>query len=327
MLTVYCLTSVGLKRLEREADAPLPEEAVWLDLLEPTADEERLVEARLGLDIPTREEMREIESSSRLYEEAGALYLTATVVTKLDTNLPENAQITFILKDSRLVTNRYVDPLPFRRFIAHTERHPQTHGTAHAVLAGLLESIVNRIADVIERVGADVDSASAEIFNRKALLGGKKQRSQRDFRHVLERIGQCGELIAKARESLASLARLLAFVQQSTVAMPQDVRNRLRTLSKDVVAMSDHASFLGSNLNFNLDATLGMINIDQNNILKIFSVVTVFLLPPSVIGAIFGMNFDHIPYAHTPWGFGAALGLMVASSVVPYLWFRKKGWL
>ena len=99
-------------------DAPLPEEAIWLDLLEPTVEEERLVEARLGLDIPTREEMREIESSSRLYEEEGALYLTATVVTKLDTALPENAQVTFILKGSRLVTNRYVDPLPFRRFVA-----------------------------------------------------------------------------------------------------------------------------------------------------------------------------------------------------------------
>jgi magnesium transporter len=326
MLSVYCLTPAGLKLVEHPSGSPLPEEAVWLDLLEPTQDEERLVEARLGLDIPTREEMREIESSSRLYEEAGALYLTGTVVTKLDTNLPENAQVTFILKDSRLVTNRYVDPLPFRRFVSHTERHPLANTSAAAVLAGLLESIVNRIADVIERVGADMDSASAEVFNRQNLLR-KSRRSQRDYRKVLERVGQCGELIAKARESMASLARLLAFVQQSTVVMPPDVRTRLRTLSKDVFAMSDHASFLGTNLNFILDATLGMVNIDQNNILKIFSVVTVFLLPPSVIGAIFGMNFEHIPYMHEPWGFAAAVGVMVLSSVIPYLWFRQRGWL
>ncbi|MEO6368981.1 MAG: magnesium transporter CorA family protein [Steroidobacteraceae bacterium] len=327
MLSVYCLASAGLKRLERESGAPLPEEAVWLDLFEPTIEEERLVEIRLGLDIPTREEMREIESSSRLYEEAGALYLTATVVTKLDSTLPENAQVTFILKGTRLVTNRYVDPLPFRRFIAHAERHPQASNNAHAVLAGLLDSIVNRIADVIERVGSDMDGASAEVFNRQGPKADRKLRSQRDYRKVLERIGQSGELIAKARESLGSLARLLAFVQQSTVAMPQDVRTRLRTLSKDVVAMSDHASFLGTNLNFILDATLGMINIDQNNILKIFSVVTVFLLPPSVIGALFGMNFEHIPTTHEPWGFWAALVLMLLSSVIPYLWFRQRGWL
>jgi magnesium transporter len=327
MLSVYCLASGGIRRLERNQDAPLPEEAVWLDLLEPTTEEERLVEARLGLDIPTREEMREIESSSRLYEEEGALYLTATVVTKLDTTLPENAQVTFILKGSRLVTNRYVDPLPFRRFVAQIERHPQSSSNAQAVLAGLLESIINRIADVIERVGADIDGASAEIFNRQKLLADTHRRSQRDFRKLLERVGQSGELIAKARESLASLARLLAFAQQSTVSMSPEVRTRLRTLSKDVVAMSDHASFLATNLNFILDATLGMINIDQNNILKIFSVVTVFLLPPSVIGAIFGMNFSHIPAAQEPWGFWGAVGLMVLSAVIPWAIFRQRRWL
>jgi magnesium transporter len=327
MLSVYCLAPTGLKLLERNTNAPLPEEAVWLDLLEPTVEEEKLVEQRLGLDIPTREEMRDIESSSRLYEEGGALYLTATVVTKLDTQLPENAQITFILSGPRLVTNRYVDPLPIRRFVAYTERHPLANTTAHAVLAGLLESIVERIADVIERVSGDMDSASADVFSHRKLPGSKTRRSQRDFRKLLEGIGQSGELIAKARESLASLSRLLAFVQQSQLNIPQEVRTRLRTLSHDVVAMSDHASFLATNLNFILDATLGMINIDQNNILKIFSVVTVFLLPPSVIGAVFGMNFAHIPTLQEPWGFWGALGLMALSSVLPYLWFRRKGWL
>jgi len=327
MLSVYCLTPTGLRHLERNTSAPLPEEAVWLDLLEPTPEEEKLVEQRLGLDIPTREEMRDIETSSRLYEEGGALYLTATVVTKLDTQLPENAQITFILRGARLVTNRYVDPLPLRRFVAHTERHPLVNTTAQQVLAGLIESIVERIADVIERVSSDMDAASIDVFSHRALSGGRGQRNQRDYRKVLEMLGQSGELIAKARESLASLSRLLAFVQQSAMPIPQEVRTRLHTLSHDVVAMSDHASFLAANLNFILDATLGMVNIEQNNILKIFSVVTVVLLPPSVIGAIFGMNFAHIPTTAQPWGFWGAIGLMVVSSVLPYLWFRKKGWL
>jgi magnesium transporter len=145
---------------------------------------------------------------------------------------------------------------------------------------------------------------------------------------VLERVGQSGELIAKTRESLVSLGRALAFVQQATtVTLSNDVRTRLRTLSRDVIAMSDHASFLGNNVSFILDATLGMINIDQNNILKIFSVVTVFLLPPSVIGAIYGMNFEHIPWSHESWGFLAALGLMVASALIPYVIFKRRGWL
>jgi magnesium transporter len=314
----------GLKRIERDPDAPIPEEAVWLDLLEPTPEEERLVEQRLGLDIPTREEMREIESSARFYEEDGAIYLTATVVTRLDTQLPENAQLTFILSGNRLVTNRYVDPLPMRRFVAHTERQPQANATAQAVLAGILEFIVERIADVIERVGADIEAASNAVFRRSGRSG---EREARDFRKLLEHIGQSGELIARARESLASLARLLAFLQQANGGVPQEQRERLRSMSKDVVAMSDHAGFLGTNLTFILDATLGMISIDQNNTLKIFSVVTVLLLPPSVIGALFGMNFTNIPALQEPWGFWGALGLMAVSAVLPYLWFRRKGWL
>lgn len=324
MLTVYTLTPQGLRAQERSAEAPLPEEALWLDLLEPTVAEERLVEARLAINVPTREEMREIESSSRLYEEDGALYLTATVVTKLDTALPENAQVTFILKGPRLVTNRYADPLPIRRYVAYAERHPAACASAPAILAGLIESIVNRIADVIERVGSDMDLSSAEVFGtRRPSARGHN----RDFRKVLERVGQGGELLAKARESLVSLSRLLAFVQESSTPMPAEVQTKLRTLSKDVVAMSDHASFLGTNLSFILDATLGMINIDQNNILKIFSVVTVFLLPPSVIAGIYGMNFERIPGLHERWGFGAAIGAMVLSAVLPYLEFRRRGWL
>ncbi len=325
MLSVFSLTPQGLKQVERAPSSPLPEEAIWLDLLEPTVEEERLVEARLDVSVPTREEMREIETSSRMYEEDGAIYLTATVLTKLDTDVPENSQVTFIIKGPRLVTNRYVDPLPFRRYVAYAERHAQSCNTAPAILAGLLESFVNRIADIVERVGSDMDVASSEVFTPHRLK--RKRRVQRDFRKVLERVGQSGELIAKLRESLVSLSRLLTYVQQSNLQLTNDVRNRLRTLSRDVVAMSDHANFLGTNLNFLLDATLGMINIDQNNILKIFSVVTVFLLPPSVIAGIYGMNFHHIPWLENDWGFYAALGMMVLSAVVPYLVFKRRGWL
>jgi len=273
--------------------------------------------------VPTREEMREIETSNRLYEEDGVLYMTATVVTKLDTDTPENSQVTFILAGNRLITNRYVDPLPFRRYIAYAERHPAQCASGAAVFAGLLESTINRIADVIERVGATLDTISAEVFTPP-----RRRRATRDFREILERVGQGGDLTGKARETLASLGRLLVFAQQAPhETFTAEVRGRLRTLSRDVTQMADHASFLGNKVNFILDATLGMINIDQNNILKIFSVVTVFLLPPSVIGAIFGMNFEYIPYLQEPWAFYAALGIMVLSSVAPYLWFRQRGWL
>ncbi|MCC6989067.1 MAG: magnesium transporter CorA family protein [Acidobacteria bacterium] len=296
---------------------------MWIDLLEPTPEEELTVEKFLGIEVPTREEMREIETSNRLYEEGGGLYMTTTVITKIDTATPETSQVTYILAGNRLITNRYVDTLPFRRYTAYAERHPQQCASGAAVLAGLLEATVNRIADVIERVGANLDAISLEVFTPPQRRG-----PARDFRDILARVGQNGDMVGKARESLASLGRLLVFAQQATTtAITADVRSRLRTVARDATQMADHASFLGNKVNFILDATLGMINIDQNNILKIFSVVTVFLLPPSVIGAIFGMNFTHIPAATQPWGFAAALGLMVISAVIPWLIFKQRRWL
>ncbi len=315
----------GLARVVQGAADPFPPDAVWYDLVEPTPEEEKAVEQALKIEVPTLEEMREIEASNRLYDENGVLYMTATIVTKLDTDLPQSTQATFILAGQMLVTNRYTDPLPFRRFITYAETHPAACSSAPILLVGLLESIINRIADVIERVAADLDQISTEVFAPGRRLA---RATARDFRQVLARVGQSGELVSKARESLVSIGRLLVFVQQATNSqITQEVRARLRTLSRDVLAMSDHASFLGDKVQFALDATLGMVSINQNNILKIFSVVTVFLLPPSVIAGFYGMNFGHIPWLRDPWGWQAALAMMAVSAFLPYLWFKRKGWL
>jgi magnesium transporter len=323
MLNVFVPRPHGLICAEREPGAPLPQDALWVDLRDPTADEEQLVESALGIDVPTREEMSEIEASNRFYEEKGALYMTATVVTKLDTDQPERTQVTFILTGSKLVTNRYTDPLPFRRFIAYAARHNSMATSGAMVLAGLVEAIVNRIADVLEKVGADVDAVSSKIFFRSY-----DSSAPLDFRHVLERIGQSGDLVSKASESLVSLTRLLGFAQQSgNTQVTQDSRARLRTLSRDVLAMSDHSNFLSNKVQFLLDATLGMVSIDQNNVVKIFSVVTVFFLPPSVIVGFFGMNFERMPWLHQPWGVSASIALMLVSSVAPYLYFKRRRWL
>jgi len=249
--------------------------------------------------------------------------MTATLVTKLDTDLPERTQVTFILTGSKLVTNRYTDPLPFRRFIAYAARHTAVATSGAMVLAGLLEAIVNRIADVLEKVGGDVDAISSKIFFRSYDTSAPL-----DFRHVLERVGQSGDLVSKASESLVSLTRLLGFVQQSgNTQVTQESRARYRTLSRDVLAMTDHSNFLGNKVSFLLDATLGMVSIDQNSVVKIFSMVTVFMLPPSLIAGFFGMNFERLPWLHESWGVSAAMVLMVVSAVAPYLYFKRRRWL
>lgn len=319
MLNCFVPGNQGLDRLDPPPEE-IPEQCVWVDLLEPTLTEERAVERLLAIDVPSREEMREIETSSRLYEENGTLYMTATVVTKIDTDRPETAAVTFILTSNRLITNRYVDPLPFRRFIAYAERHPAAATTAPGILAGLLESIIERTADVLERVGLGLDDLSANVF-APAVKGA-------DLRGVMERIGRDGDLTSKARESLVTLARQLTFIQQSTaVQMPNDLRARYRSMSRDVLALADHASFLANKSSFMLQATLGLINIEQNNIIKIFSVAAAVFLPPTLIASIYGMNFHFMPELDWPYGYPLALGIILVSAVLPYVYFRRRGWL
>ena len=218
-----------------------------------------------------------------------------------------------------------MDPLPFRRFVAYSERHPSAATSAPGILAGLLESIVERTADVLERVGIGLDELSASVF---AAPTTKDAPRTRDLRGVMERIGRDGDLTSKARESLVTLARQLTFIQQSTaVQLPKEQLARYRSMSRDVLALSDHASFLANKSSFMLQATLGLINIEQNNIIKIFSVAATMLLPPTLIASIYGMNFRFLPGLESHYGYALALLLMLTSAVVPYFYFRRRGWI
>jgi magnesium transporter len=325
MLNVFVSQSQGLTRVELGEPPVVPESALWVDLLEPTIAEEKLIESHFGVDVPTREEMKEIEASNRLYEDNGALYMTATVAAKLDTDRPVSTAVTFILKDSKLVTNRYLDTKPFKQFIAYAQTHPAACQNGVAILAGIMEAVTERIADILERVGADLETISGNIFARS----GAGEPTSRDLRSMIERIGFSGDLNSKARESLVSLGRLLMFMQQTNVtAMSNDQRNRFRSISRDVMSLSDHASFLGSKISFLLEATLGLISVEQNNIIKIFSVAAVLFLPPTLIASIYGMNFHLLPDLPGKYGnFFFSIGLMIASMGVTYAVFKRKGWL
>ena len=322
MLSAYAPGPKGLERLALAPGAAIPEEVIWLDLLNPTPEEERQVEQTLGVDVPTREEMREIETSNRLYEDNGALYMTTTVAAQLDTDRPVATAVTFILTGSRLVTNRYLDTKPFQQFIAYAEKHPAACTSPLALLAGVVEAFTERIADVLERVGSDLDNLSGNIFAQR----GNGTPDSRDLRRMIERIGFNGELNSKSRESLVSLGRMLMFVQQSA-PMTGEQRDRFHSISRDVTSLSDHASFLGTKASFLLEATLGLINIEQNNIIKIFSVVAVMLMPPTLVASIYGMNFHFMPELSWHLGYPWAILLMAISGLVPYLFFRRRGWL
>jgi magnesium transporter len=266
--------------------------------------------------------MKEIETSNRLYEDNGALYMTTTVAAQLDTDRPVATAVTFIYTGSRLVTNRYLDTKPFQQFIAYAEKHPAACTSPLALLAGIMEAFTERIADVLERVGGDLDNLSGGIFAQR----GNGTPDSRDLRRMIERIGFNGELNSKSRESLVSLGRLLMFVQQSA-PMTGEQRDRFHSISRDVSSLSDHASYLSNKITFVLDAMLGVVNLEQNNIIKLFSVMAVVLMPPTLIASVYGMNFKLMPELEWQHGYPMALIMMLFAAIGPYLFFKWKKWL
>jgi magnesium transporter len=311
----------------------IPTDAVWVDLLEPNATEIHAIEAAFGVEMPTREEMHEIEASSRLYDEGDSLVMTAPVLHKAATEHPESGAVTFILTPNSLITVRFVDPLPFAVFARRAIRHAHLASGPQQVLLGLLEGVADRLADVLELAAADMEQVSRDIFakqtqstSQRRPRKGVAQQKGGGLQDVLRRIGRNGDLATKARESLLGLSRVVLFLNAQN-NMKKDAKQRIKTLSRDLASIADHANFLAGKINFLLDATLGLINIEQNAIIKIFTVAAVAFLPPTLIASIYGMNFEFMPELHWQHGYLVAIGLMVLSAVLPFWYFRKRGWL
>ena len=325
MIHAYVPRTSSVERLELASGQAVPEGTVWLDLVEPTPEERALVDGALGVELPTREEMVEIEPSSRLYTDAGAIFMTATIVTHADRPNPTSDVMTFVLARGLLATLRYVHPKPVATFAARLVRQPGLCASSEDAFLGLMESFVDRIADILERVGLDLDHLSQEIFRDPAAHdGGEKQ----DLRAALRTLGRNDDLTSTAAESLLSMSRLLRFFHQATEATARkDRRARIKEMQNDLLWLRQHVDSEANKVNFLLDATLGLINIEQNAIIKIFSVAAVVFLPPTLVASIYGMNFRFMPELQSPLGYPVALMLMVVSAAVPYLYFKRKGWL
>ncbi|MGB6907686.1 MAG: magnesium/cobalt transporter CorA [Methyloceanibacter sp.] len=323
MLTIYEIKSGAL--VPHKNPRRISEQTVWIDLLNPKRSEETKVERALKIGVPTREEQREIEASSRLYQQNGAYFMTATVLYQGDMAEPVATPITFILAGDKLITLRYAEPRAFSLFAARCQRPETNLSNATAVLIGLIEAIVDRMADFIERIQGEVDALSHSIFETT----GSTVARQRRFDVLLRSIGREGEITSRSRESTHSLGRLLTFLTYATTERKEDklLKARIRTAARDVASLADHVSFLSNKIVFLLDATLGMINIEQNNIIKIFSVAAVVFLPPTLVASVYGMNFEYMPELHWLLGYPFAMLLMILFAVLPYLYFKRKGWL
>lgn len=303
------------------------EKVVWIDMLNPSPADEALVEGLMGFNVPTREDMQEIEMSSRAYDEAGVLFLTAPVLATSKTEKTVSEPVTFVVADNRLVTVRYHEPHSFVRFVETAARQMLGCSTGQAVLIGLLETVVDRLADILEaqsRVQTDISKA-VFVPKRSSQTGTR-------LSNVLLRIGASEEINGMAGESLVAIQRLSGFLTVRTApktaskVAAQD-KARLKTLLRDISSLQDYAGTQKQKLVFLLDATLGMINIQQSDIIKVFSVVAFVFLPPTLIASIYGMNFDVMPELKWLWGYPAALAAMVVSAIVPYLLFKRRGWM
>jgi magnesium transporter len=325
MFSVFVPTESSLKKATITDLEALPDNAVWIDLVKPTAAEDRAVERLAGIAVPTREDMQEIEISSRLYIENSARYMTATLMCQSDTEAPKTTAVTFILAGHRLVTVRYDDPKPFVLVENKLGRNCSASITGEMVLMELLDAVIDRCADILERVGADVDQVSHDIFEPESARHGSAKR----YSQILIAIGRKGDLTSKVRESLVSIGRLVTFLSAviEGVKWTKDMREQLKTQQRDVASLTDHASYLSNKITFVLDAMLGVVNLEQNNIIKLFSVMAVVLMPPTLIASIYGMNFKTMPELEWQHGYPMAVVMMVLAAVGPYLVFKWKKWL
>ncbi len=324
MLTIYDKAGDGLKK--RDAAAPAGEGSVWFDLVDPSKEEDAFVEQSIGVSVPTRAEMREIEASNRLYQEHGAHYMTTFIVYNLEAHVPSTTAVTFILAGERLVTVRYTEPKAFPLFLSRVESGDAPCSSAAAIMVGLIETMIHRTADLIERVQDDVDKLAQNLFDLDERH--QKQHTQR-LGMFLKHTGKQGDIVARVQESTMSMDRLLLYFYDAARGRKDDQRtlNRIDIAHRDIAALMENMRFLSNRMSFLLDATLGMISNQQNQIIKLFSVMAVMLMPPTLVASIYGMNFKFMPELDLPFGYPMAIGLMVVSGLIPFIYFKRKGWL
>jgi magnesium transporter len=270
--------------------------------------------------------MQDIEPSSLLYNENSARYMTARLLCSSDTETPKLVPVTFILTEKALVTVRYDEPRSFQMF---ANRAVKPGGCGHqpeAVLDGLIETIIDRAAEILGKVGDEIEQTSRNVFERDS---GKTEQGNA-YHSVIRSLGRFGDLISNVRESMVSLERMLLYLS-ANMRRPQRTSGfqaEWRTAIRDVQSIEEHANFLNNKIQFILDATLGLVSIEQNKIIKLFSVMSVVLMPPTLVGTIYGMNFrGWFPELDWTWGYPMALGMMIVSSIIPYVIFKWKRWL
>lgn len=324
MLNIYRDTETSIR--DSDAEAALPEQIIWIDLEEPTKEEIAFVEARAKIKVPTREALSEIEASSRLAKHGNHLYLSTPVIGHATIEDATLSPAGFVLGKDILVTIRYAS-LPTFDAVVDELQKDDTIASSIGVFTALLEAIVDRGADVLEHLGTAIDEVSKSVF--RGNISGLKDpsKSTATLHKTLSRIGVLADRLSKARDVMLGVGRIAAFSGDVCHEwLEPEFRDRLAAVSKDVASLSDYETHLSDKIQFLLDAVLGYITIEQNDIFKVLTIASVVGVPPTLIAGIWGMNFKNMPELGWTWGYPLGLAVIVLSAVLPLIWFRRKGW-
>ncbi|WP_027571880.1 magnesium transporter CorA family protein [Bradyrhizobium sp. WSM1743] len=310
----------------QDIGAEMPSEIIWADLLNATEEEKQFVERLLKISIPSEESLSEIEASSRLIFDHGTLYLSSPAVRLSEDDEAEITPVGFVIGPHVLVTVRFAE-LPIFDDISKSVGSDASLENGMCVFASLLEAMIDRGADVLEHLGAKVDQLSRGVFKGGLVRTQRPVRSSRKMREALEMIGELANRLAKARDVLLGVGRIASFAGDvGSEWITASSKKRLEAVSKDVVSLSDYETRLSDKIQLLLDAVLGFVNIQQNELFKILTIVSVVGVPPTILVGIWGMNFKHMPELDWTFGYVLAWLAVIASGVLPLIWFKRRGW-
>jgi magnesium transporter len=328
MLNVFLCTDGQLHRPSGALSTETLRDAVWIDLVSATPDVITQVEQVVGIRIPTEADISEIETSSRLAMRDGVLYLNMPLVS-LSGERPRNVSVGFILSPQRLITVRFAESRVFDAYALQPPRGQSHRGASAHIFIGLMEAVVDRQADVLEQVRAELDTISHTIFS----MGRRRQFSGRRnedafLRQTLGELGRIGDMISNVRDTQVGAARIVPYVMAMTKDwLPKELTPRMKTLRQDIISVSDFDTHLNEKLQFMLDATLGFINIAQNNVMKVMAIASVAGIPPVLIAGIYGMNFKSMPELNWAYGYAWGWGLIILTTLIPLAVFRWRKWI
>ena len=310
----------------RASATKLPPGVIWLDLLDPTAQETAFVESRTGLRVPTIEALSEIESSSRLIVDHEAIYLSTTLVAHSESEEYHATPAGFVLSRSVLITVRFAEVSTFKT-VAERVRADETLRSSAGVFTALMEGLVDRGADVLEHLAAELDKISKSVFRGNLKRKRSTARASEALRVALREVGTIGDRLSLARDVFLGLDRMVPFVLALKFEwIAAEFGSRLEGVAKDVASLNAFQEHLSNKVQFLLDAVLGFITIAQNDLFKILTIVSVVGIPPTVVAGIYGMNFKFMPELNWTFGYPFGIAMIVLSTVIPLIWFKWKGW-